>query len=77
VAYVTDRPPHPPWLPLEVWVEKRLFADETFGGLATGIVNKGSEQDARQSDLAYTVCTVFVDVEFTTQRGLPETRGDA
>lgn len=63
--------------PLEVWVESRLFADETFGGLATGIINKGSEQDASQSDRAYAVCTLFVDVEFTTQRGLPETRGDA
>ena len=62
--------------PLEVWVEKRLFADETFGGLATGIIGWGVEQDARQSDQSYAVATVFADVEYTTQRGLPETDGD-
>ena len=62
--------------PLEVWVETRLFADETFGGLATGIVGWRTEQDGRQADLGYFVATVYADVEYTTQRGLPETKGD-
>jgi hypothetical protein len=63
--------------PLEVWAEKRLFADETFGGLGVGIVGYGSEPRGVQADKSYYLSSVYVDIEFTTQRGLPETRGDA
>jgi hypothetical protein len=63
--------------PIEVWVEKRLFNDETFGGKATGIVGWAVEQDARQSDGSYAMATVFCDIQYPTQRGLPETRSDS
>lgn len=63
--------------PLEVWAEKRLFATDTFGGLATGIIGWGTEQRGFQADKAYYLSTVYADIEYTTQRGLPETRGDA
>ena len=63
--------------PFEVWAETRLFADETFGGLCIGIVGYGADQRAGQADKAYYLTTVYADIEFTTQRGSPELRGDA
>jgi hypothetical protein len=67
--------------PLEVWAETQLFAasaNTTFRGLgATGIIGWRTEQDARQADLGYFVETIYADLEYTTQRGLPESRGDA
>jgi hypothetical protein len=61
--------------PIEVWVEKRLFLDDTFGGLAAGITGWRVEQDARQSDQGYAVAACVAEVQFVTVRGNPESQG--
>ncbi len=62
--------------PIEVWCEARLFADETMGGLATGVIGWRVEQDARQLDKNYALSTIYADIEFATPRGNPELTGN-
>ncbi len=60
--------------PLKVWAEKRLYNDETMGGLAAEILGWQTEQDTRQLDKTYALATIAVDIRYVTARGNPESQ---
>jgi hypothetical protein len=60
--------------PLKVWAEKRIYADETFGGIGAGISGWSTDQDTRQLDKTYGLATLAVEVRYITSRDDPESQ---
>lgn len=60
--------------PLKVWVEQRIYADETMGGLAAEVLGWDAENDTRQLDRTYAMATIAVEIRYVTARGNPESQ---
>lgn len=58
--------------PIKVWAETRMYADETMGGIAAGVVGLIVEQDNRRMDKSYALATMAFEVRYVTTRGNPE-----
>lgn len=61
--------------PLTSWVESRIAADETFGGLALASAPTGIQWHIDDADADYIGAEMTIGVQYSTGRNAPDERG--